>query len=114
MVRTNKFLYSNTDRYKNYLKKNKEKGEGLLTKPNDGEIYGYVYKSDLNGHIKQGPWIYTDGKITHKIFNCMFSRNKRSFRRMSHICKMGLFDMAVNASSYSTSWNITVLFVKRT
>lgn len=87
---------------KEYLKKNKEKVKGLRHKPNDGKFTGYVYKSDLNGHIKQG-YGYTDGKITHKIFSGHVFRNKEVPENVTYL-QMGLFDMAVNASSYSLGW----------
>lgn len=87
---------------KEYLKKNKEKVKGLRHKPNDGKFTGYVYKSDLNGHIKQG-YGYTDGKITHKIFSGHVFHNKEVPENVTYL-QMSLFDMAVNASSYSLGW----------
>lgn len=87
---------------KEYLKKNKEKVKGLRHKPNDGKFTGYVYKSDLNGHIKQG-YGYTDGKITHKIFSGHVFHNKEVPENVTYL-QMSLFDMAVNASSYSSGW----------
>ena len=87
---------------KEYLKKGKNEVKELRHRPYNSKFTGFVYKSTLNGHIRQG-WYYTDGKITHKVFSRQALKN-RVIPENAIYYKMDMIDLSVNASTYSADW----------
>lgn len=85
--------------HKSFLKKNKAQMKTLKHNVADSDFSGYVFYSDIKGSIKKA-YMYEDGERTSTLHRVQ----KETLTPTSKVLSVSLFDIGVNASTYSLSW----------